>query len=38
MKMNVKIIILIDTQNINAPHETFYSFIPIITETTNMEM
>ena len=27
-----------ETQNINTPHEMFNSFIPIITETTNMEM
>ena len=35
--MNIKIIFLFKTQNINTPHEKFYSFIPIITETTNTQ-
>ena len=29
---------LFETQNINTSYETFYPFIPIITETKNMEM
>ena len=35
---NIKIIFLIWTQNVNTPHKKCYSFIPNITETTDMEM
>ena len=33
-----RLFFLFETENINAPREIFYSFKPLITETTNMEM
>ena len=29
---------MFETQNVNTPHKSFHSFIPIFTETTNMEI